>query len=179
MTAGFQVSNVRNVLLVFVLYFAIAVAFQWRGGAYTSELGEHADEAAHYVTGLMVHDYIVSLASLEFTAPLEYAKRYYEHYPKVALGHWPPVFYMLQAAWAFIFSSHRLSVMVLLALLAAALSAQMFYVTEREFSTPIAVTAGLTVVANPLVKGLQPPSDVGSGDRHDDICRSGLLCKVP
>ena len=55
-------------------------------------------------------------------------------------------------AWTLIFSSHRASVMLLLALLAAVLSALVFHVAQKEFSTPIAVTAGLMVVINPLVR---------------------------
>ncbi|MCW5981711.1 MAG: glycosyltransferase family 39 protein [Bryobacteraceae bacterium] len=145
-------SSRKAILLAFLLYFAVAVALQWVGGAYGSEFGEHADEPAHYITGLMVRDYIGSLASLDFTSPIEYAKRYYEHYPKVGLGHWPPGFYVVQAAWTLVFSPHRASLMLLLAAMAALLATLTFTVARREFPAPIAVTAGLMVAAHPLVQ---------------------------
>src|SRR5690606_19005132 len=43
---------------VFLLLVAATVALQWLGGAYTAEYGSAPDEAAHYVTGLMVHGYL-------------------------------------------------------------------------------------------------------------------------
>src|SRR5579864_989864 len=83
-------------LPIFCASVALTIGLQWRGNAYQSEWSGTEDEAAHYVTGLMVHDYIRDGLP---ASPLGYARRYYEHYPKVAIGHWPPVFYILQAAW--------------------------------------------------------------------------------
>ena len=152
MKLGLLVRNYRITLLVFLLYFLIALGFQLIGGAYTSELGEHADEAAHYVTGMMVRDYVVSLATLHFQSPLSYARDYYQHYPKVGLGHWPPGFYLAQAAWTLVFSAHQATVMLLLAAMAALLAVLLFEAARGEFATPIALAAGLMVVADPLVQ---------------------------
>lgn len=149
----FLIRKLRSItVLAFLIYFLIAVGFQTIGGAYSSELGEHADEAAHYVTGMMVRDYIASIATFHFESPLQFAKEYYQHYPKVGLGHWPPGFYIVQAAWTLIFTAHRASVMVLLAVMAALLAALLFDTARREFPVTIAFVAGLTVVADPLVQ---------------------------
>lgn len=76
------------VALVFLL-----LQFIW--GAFDSDLGGDPDEAAHAVTALMVHDYLwQGLGS----SPLGYATDYYEAFPKVALGHYPPLYYLPGAA---------------------------------------------------------------------------------
>src|SRR4051794_28093637 len=86
--------GIRVTLFVLLLFLAVTVLLQWLSGTYQSDFGGYADEPAHYVTGLMVHDYIAT----GFPGrPQQYAENYYLHYPKVALGHWPPVFYLMQA----------------------------------------------------------------------------------
>jgi hypothetical protein len=64
----------------------------WQG----SEISSHPDEAGHFVTGMMVFDYLRAHAG---EPPLAFAEQYYARYPKVALGHWPPGYYVLQSAW--------------------------------------------------------------------------------
>ena len=73
-----------------ITIFAVVVALQWTHGAYQAEFGAHPDEAAHYVTGLMIRDYIAAGMPGH---PMAYTQNYYNHYPKVALGNWPPLFY--------------------------------------------------------------------------------------
>src|SRR5438309_11882614 len=102
--------------LLFTLYFLIVAALQWRTNAFHSELGGSPDEPAHYVTGLLVRDYVA--AGLPWN-PLFYAQNFYVHYPKVALGHWPPFFYLVQAAWTLPFTPSRTSVILLMAVLTA------------------------------------------------------------
>ena len=107
-------------LVAFCVALPITVMFQYLGGVYASELGGHPDEPAHYVTGLMIRDY---LASGFHSGPMTYAKDYYDHYPKVALGNWPPFFYMIQSAWTLPFSPSHASVLRLMAVLTALLAA--------------------------------------------------------
>ena len=51
--------------------------------------------------------------------PLEFAGRYYVHYPKVAIGHWPPLFHSLEAGWMLLVGRNKSSLISLLAILAA------------------------------------------------------------
>src|ERR1700730_1585230 len=96
------------------LFLALIVVLQWLGGAYRTEFAGYPDEGAHYVTGLMVHDYIVRHHFDSFQA---FAENYYLHYPKVAIGHWPPFFYVVEAAWMLVFPVSRSSMLLLMALL--------------------------------------------------------------
>ena len=108
-------SRTRNAISFLVL-LAFVVAVQWFGGAYQAEFAEDSDESGHYVTGLMLHDYFA--AGLPWP-PMEFAQRFHNHYPRVALGHWPPLFYVLQAAWMSVFHEGRASMLLFIAVIAA------------------------------------------------------------
>lgn len=136
-------------LLVFLAFFAVVFFYQWMEGAYESEFGGHPDEAAHYVTGLMIHDY---LAGGLLGSPLAYAENYYKHYPKVALGNWPPVFYLAQAAWMLVFGPGRSSALLLMTMLTAALATLVFRILKEEFNGTMAATGTLLFVSLPLIQ---------------------------
>lgn len=80
--------------LLFVLLFLVSLGFQIASGAWESDFGGHADEGAHVVTSLMARDYLAG-GFLETPHPMRYAEAYYERFPKVALGHYPPGFYLV------------------------------------------------------------------------------------
>src|SRR4051812_19677115 len=79
----------RMALTSLVVFFWI-IFLQWSGGGYTSEFIGYPDESAHYVSGLMVHDYLHHLISFESVSPLKFASDFYDYYPRVSIGHWPP-----------------------------------------------------------------------------------------
>lgn len=137
----------RLSVLAFLLFMGLSVALQYLAGAYHASFSGYPDEPAHYVTGLLVHDWIASRFPWP---PLQYATDYYLHYPKVALGHWPPVFYMIQAVWTLLFSTSRVSVLVLMAVLMSLVALTLFRALRDEFGTPAALLAGLLLVALPL-----------------------------
>jgi hypothetical protein len=116
---------------------------------YTSEFARTYYEAGHYVTGLMTHDFI---GGLDWTSPMAFAESYYIHYPKVAIGHWPPVHYLIQAAWTLTFSPSRTSLMVLMALLASVLAMVICLTLRREFGIWAGLGGGLLFVALPLIQ---------------------------
>lgn len=136
-------------VLLFFLFFAGVVLLQWRGNAFQSEFGGTQDEAAHYITGLMVHDYIAA----GFPGPpLLYARNYYLHYPKVALGHWPPVFYIVQAAWTLLFTPSRTSVMLLMAAITALLATVLCETLLEEFSLALSAGAAALLISLPVIE---------------------------
>ncbi|MGA3098108.1 MAG: glycosyltransferase family 39 protein [Bryobacteraceae bacterium] len=124
------------------------MAIQWRGAAFRGEFGGSADEPAHYITGLMVHDYLA--AGLP-SGPLEYARSYYRHYPKVALGHWPPLFYVVQAVWELVFGPSRVSLMILMAVIAAALATVLCDWASREYSLGAGICLAVLLVTHPAI----------------------------
>lgn len=133
---------------VYACFFLVTVGLQWLGGAFQREFSG-ADEGAHYVTGLMVHDY---LEQAVFTNPMEYAESYYVHYPRVAIGHWPPVFYVVEAAWIFVFGEARSSLLLLMALITTLFASGVFWTIRGEHGFLIGLGMGLLVICLPVVQ---------------------------
>lgn len=141
-------ASIHDTLAAFVL-FGVVVFVQSTSGAYTSEFGSHPDEAAHVVTGLMVHDYLVSL---NWSSPLQFAEAYYLHYPKVAFGHWPPLFYIIQALWMSAFGANRVSLLLLMASLCTAVAVTIYQVARRFTTTVFAGLAAVVFITLPVVQ---------------------------
>ena len=134
---------------VFVLLFAVTVLLQYLSGAFHSEFAGYPDESAHYVTGLMVRDF---LAGLHYGAPLVFARDYYQHYPKVAFGHWPPLLYIVEAVWMLVFSASRFSILTEFALLSTLTAWLLYIVVNRRFGARAGVLAGLLFVCLPITQ---------------------------
>jgi len=134
-------------VLVFLLFFGVEVGLQWISGAYSSEFDD-PDEPAHYVTGLMIRDYVAARAP---APPLAYAENYYLHYPKVSFGLWPPFLHMVEAGWMLVFSESRTSILLLMALLPALLAVTLYRVIRSEFSRLAGLAAGLLWLCQPVV----------------------------
>lgn len=85
-----------------LLALLLALSLQAWHGFYTSDLGADPDEPAHAVTSLMVRDYLATAVGQN---PLRFAEDYYARYPKVALGHYPPFYYLVAGVWLLPFRS--------------------------------------------------------------------------
>ena len=96
--ANHEAGVILHALILFCCLFAINVYLQIANSSYESDFGAHPDEGAHVVTALMVRDYLAG-GFLESANPISYAKSYYEVFPKVAIGHYPPVFYLIAGGW--------------------------------------------------------------------------------
>src|SRR5438270_8748323 len=128
----------RNAI-AFVLFLTLVVLLQLASGTYHAELAGYPDEPAHYVTSLMVREYILH----PNLSPIQFARDYYYHYPKVAFGHWPPFLYVVQALWMLLFSPSRTSVFAELALTTAFLAYAVYAEVRRFFGWNAGVLAGL------------------------------------
>ena len=136
----------------------LAILFFWFGSfgllslsdPRESEFGGHPDEASHYVTGLMVFDYLKGHLGEH---PLRFAEMYYEFYPKVAIGHFPPGFYVIEAVWFLLFGESTNSVLALQSLsgaLIAGLVAWLVIAVGGEWF--VALSAGALVCTLPLLQ---------------------------
>ncbi len=126
---------------VFALLAALAVVLG-RADRDTPEFGRHPDEAAHFITGTLVHDWVKA----GFPCPVvDYALRYYARYPKVALGHWPPVYYCVQGIWYTIFGVSRESATALTSTISVVFLVVLFECLRRRVAAPAAFLASLLV----------------------------------
>src|SRR3974390_765905 len=103
--------NAPSTLAGFARVVMATILRQGRGNAYWSEFGGYPDEPAHYVTGLMIRDYVASGFP---GSPVAYAENYYLHYPKVAFGIWGPLLHFTEAAWTLVFPPSRASMLALM-----------------------------------------------------------------
>jgi hypothetical protein len=140
---------VLTTLTVAGILFATVVLLQWRAGAFTAELSGYPDEASHYMSGVLVRDYIASGLPVN---PMSFASNFYLHYPYLAIGHWPPLFYIIEGAWMLLFSSSRLSVMLLMAVITTVLAVSIFEIVRREFGITTAAIAAVIMICQPLVQ---------------------------
>ena len=145
--ASYRKSNTGKLVAVGAFYIITILLLQWLSGAYSAGFGGDPDEPAHYVTGLMVRDYIAGFFP---GAPLSFAENYYVHYPQVAFGHWPPLFHFLEAAWMLLFPVSRASILVLMAILTAACATALYALAGRELAGAWAMLCGLLFVALPI-----------------------------
>jgi hypothetical protein len=141
--------RIARSLVLLLLFSGVAASLQWYGGAYHSEFGGYPDEPGHFINGLLVRDY---LTALSLVSPVRFAEDYYLHYPKVAIGHWPPVFYLQQALWSLLFSTTRSSILILMAILAGLIALTIFQALRNELGTSVSLAVSLLWLALPLTQ---------------------------
>jgi hypothetical protein len=142
---------------LFIGYMALACAVQFWTGALPGGFGAHPDEGAHYVTGLMLRDFLLSGS---YRSPMSFALGYYVHYPAVGLGHWPPGFYMLEGAWMMLFGSSRVGVLILEQALGALTSVLIARVARERLGWGLALWSGAIFLIFPATRsalGLTAP----------------------
>lgn len=131
-----------------LLIFAMVALVQWRGGAFEADLATHPDEAAHFITGAMVHDYVRTALG---SSPMAFAEQYYARYPKVAFGHWPPGFYVIQTAWYALFGVSSGAGMLLVGCVAALAITVFTLRIHRLHGVWIAVVCTAIALTLPLI----------------------------
>ena len=147
-TTWLQSVLVRTNTGVWGICFTVATLLAWFSGAFQTEFGGYPDEAAHYVTALMIRDYIASGFSM---SPLRFAENYYLHYPKVAFGHWPPVFHSMQGIWMLLFGESREAMLVLLSLLTSIVAFLLYRVVKQYFGAAYGLwAAALYLLLTPI-----------------------------
>jgi hypothetical protein len=113
------------------VYFAVAVAIilqgQFQSGIFNAEFGHFPDEPSHALTAVFFRDYFTAL----FPSPMPFAHNYYIHYPKIAIGMWPPLFYVLAGTWLLIFGTSHASFLAFMATMGAALGTTLSLFVRR------------------------------------------------
>jgi hypothetical protein len=127
------------------LLLAFAVAVQalagWR--ALGADLAGE-DPPAHFTTGVLLYDYARRLAP---APPMRFAECFYVQYPKVAFGHWPPVFYIAECFCFLIFGASIAAARWLCAAIAAGLAAVLWRQCRKhwgDIAGPVAAALFLT-----------------------------------
>jgi 4-amino-4-deoxy-L-arabinose transferase-like glycosyltransferase len=139
--------------VAFVVLLAFTMTLQVLAGAYTSNFGTSStgnlDEPAHLVTSLMARDFI---ASLDFRHAWQFVQEYYYHYPKVAIGHWPPVLYGALGTWFLIFEASRTTSMIFIAIVATITACVIYFIGKRLIARWAGALSAILFLASPLVQ---------------------------
>jgi len=131
------------------LLLAAVLVLHWRAASIMLGGGLVADEAKHYTSGVMVCEYLRHGLG---TNPLRFAESFEVQYPLVAIGQWPPMYYVVQAAFYLVAGPTIRSAQVLSALLAAGLAAGVFLSLRRAAGWRIAVIAAALFLAMPTMQ---------------------------
>ncbi len=136
--------------LIFVALVVVMIAVQQRAmGGYAAELSaNNADEASHFISGLMLTDYVRA----GLPNPLPFARDYYLHFPKVGIGHWPPLYYLLEGGLFLLLPPLTSVALLLPAVLAALLAVTAGWVTARMLGPLQGVAVAVVLLALPLLR---------------------------
>jgi 4-amino-4-deoxy-L-arabinose transferase-like glycosyltransferase len=96
----------------------------------------------------MLYDYLFAGGLPQH--PMQFAQTFYDHYPKVALGHYPPGFYLLSAFWMLLCGTHWNGLILLLGLLSTLLATLVFLLAARLTHPVFALLISLLFTCIPL-----------------------------
>lgn len=134
---------------VFLIILLVTLSLQWGSGAHSAALGAEPDEASHYVTGVMIRDYIARGLPGN---PVTFAKDFYIHYPRVAFGLWPPLFHLLSGVWMLAFGTNRTSIMFLLVAFTTAWAFIFYHISRTALGTTGAAVSAVLLVLLPITQ---------------------------
>jgi uncharacterized membrane protein len=127
----------------------VAVTLLVLSGALASDFSGFEDEPAHLMSSLMLRDYLVGGLP---GPPVAWAKDYYLHYPKVTIGHWPPVLPALLGAWTTVCGTSHFAILSCFCVLAAAVATTIHVGARALVGSGIAALAGLAWLLVPVVQ---------------------------
>ena len=127
----------------------VTLSLQWASGAHSSAFGAEPDESSHYVTGVMVRDYIARGLPGN---PVTFAKDFYLHYPRVAFGIWPPLFPVSSGLWMLTFGTGRISALFLLGAITTIWAFIFYRFVRPVLGRPRAMISALLLVCLPTTQ---------------------------
>lgn len=120
-------------------------------GAFDSERGLYSDEAAHLLNGVLLRDYLLEGYG---QPPVDFAREYYRHYPKIAPFMWPPLFHTVLGIALLPGWSPMITAMVLLALCTTWIAWRLYRIVATFSSVPVALGSVSILLTMPAVIGL-------------------------
>jgi hypothetical protein len=133
----------------FVAYLLICLVLQAATGAWRAPFTSYPDEPAHFVGGVMFHDYLTSGLK---AAPKAFAENYYRHYPYFGVGIWPPLFYAIAAVWYLIVGVGRWQALLVVGVMTAGASSVVCALARKRAGLVAGLSAGLLFLSLPQVQ---------------------------
>lgn len=142
----------RQGLHAVAILAGVSLGLQLASGAYQADFVGHADEASHFVGGQLVAQYLERPSPV---SPMAFAESYYLHFPRFAIGHWPPGFYLLEGVWFLFVGGTRLTGLLLQAMIGCLLATIVYAcIRTRAPAMPALGGASLLLLSRPLQRAL-------------------------
>jgi GT2 family glycosyltransferase len=125
----------------------VLLALQIFGGSFDAEFDGHPDEAAQFISGLIIYDYLANLPSGN---PIAWAGQYYLHYPEVAIGHCPPGYHLIEAVWWLFVGPSRMTSILLQWIIGVAALTVLYRLCRSALPLPITALIIALVIAAPV-----------------------------
>ena len=140
----------RGALANFAVSFAVALmaltAAQFWLGAFDAEMV--GDAAAHYASGIFFAD----LLRGGLLHPMQQLRDFAGHYPLVGIGHWPPLYYGIEAVWS-LAAPFDQRMLLLVAATAALVAATLYALVRPLLGIVPAVFSAAGFVVSPMILG--------------------------
>jgi hypothetical protein len=133
--------------LVTLVLVVLAVGLQLKSHCYSADFGD--DEASHYISGLAIHDYLLSGFG---SSPMAFLKSFHSHYPLIGIGHWGPLYYFVEALWMSVFSTSLSSVLGLSVMITIMTALGIYALARPTAGRWPALFAACTFILAPLVQ---------------------------
>ena len=138
-------------VLAFGILLLGTILLQMWCGAYRTERGNSPDEAAHFMNGLLVRDYLrEGLGS----NPMQFARQYYLNYPKIAPGMWPPLYHGLLGLFLLPGWSPQTAALLLVGLATAWTAWRLFRILSVLTTPPLALVLAMLFLCTPVIVSL-------------------------
>lgn len=137
--------------VAFLVLFGVVLSLHLVRGAFGTGFGSFDDEPSHLVTGLLFYDYLTQGCP---GSPLEFARDYYLHYPKVGIGQWPPMFYLSEAVWMLVGGDDPISLLCFASAIVALFATLLFALLRPHIGGATALLFSVVLLVLPLVQTL-------------------------
>ena len=135
-------------LAVFGVAVVLVIAVQAWMGAARVERGIYSDDAAHFMNGMLLRDYLIQVPG---SNPVAFAEQYYIHYPKIAPLMWPPLFHVTLGLTLLVGGPPGATALLLLAVCCAWLVLRLHVIVERLAGSLAALVAVALLLTTPLI----------------------------
>jgi hypothetical protein len=133
-----------------IIFFSLIVGMQQHHmHAAQSGFGAYPDEPSHFLSAVLIHDYIRSGMHVR---PLDYARQYYLRAPYFAVGYWPPAFYIAEGLWMLALGVSRSSAVLFIGLLTVVGCVMIYRFVAARNGIPMGVAAALFWLWIPSVR---------------------------
>jgi hypothetical protein len=138
-------------VVIFTFCLIAVIGLQRWTGAYGAEAGRYSDDAAHFMNGMVIRDYLTTGLGQN---PVTFAENYYLSYPKIAPLMWPPLFHVTLGLLLLLGGPPGVTALLLVGATAAWLLWRLHSMVEHlSGPVPAILAAGLTLLT-PLVAAM-------------------------